>query len=53
MIAIKNRFNVKVWYSDHTTGMEVPIAAASLGASVIEKHFYMDVIWKALIIKRA
>lgn len=42
MIAIKNRFDVKVGYSDHTRGIEIPIASASLGASVIEKHFTLD-----------
>lgn len=42
MLTMKEQFNVKVGYSDHTKGIEVPIAAVSLGATIIEKHFTLD-----------
>ncbi len=42
MLTIRDELGISVGYSDHTQGIEVPVAAAALGAVVIEKHFTLD-----------
>ena len=42
MDALRKEFGVEVGYSDHTKGIEVPIAAVALGATIVEKHFTLD-----------
>ncbi len=42
MMTLKNEFGCEVGYSDHTQGIEVPLAAVALGATIIEKHFTLD-----------
>lgn len=42
MLSISEEFGVQIGYSDHTSGIEVSIAAVALGATVIEKHFTLD-----------
>lgn len=42
MKTMKEYFDLEVGYSDHTEGIEVPVAAVALGATIIEKHFTLD-----------
>lgn len=42
MLTLRDTFHCSVGYSDHTLGIEVPIAAVAMGASIIEKHFTLD-----------
>lgn len=42
MLTLKQAFGLQTGYSDHTIGTEIPVAAVTLGAKVIEKHFTLD-----------
>lgn len=42
MLTLKEAFKCKVGYSDHTLGIEIPVAAVALGAEIVEKHFTLD-----------
>ena len=42
MLTIRDELGMNIGYSDHTLGIEVPIVAVTMGATVIEKHFTLD-----------
>ncbi|WP_290142515.1 N-acetylneuraminate synthase [Paramuribaculum intestinale] len=42
MLTLRDAIGCRVGYSDHTLGIEVPVAAVAMGAEMIEKHFTLD-----------